>query len=282
MLIPIEAHLLRLVDKFRSNGAIRMTDQLLDISPLKSLEIQLRKSFQFGFSPLSAVCHHLLSGGGQRQAPHDHIPHVPSLGIEHGETVKLGLHPEIKHFRMSLQNHALVQPQWPHPISSHEPQLVTDHEGEIMQIARAEDDGIHILTGSILEMASPAIRIQPLEKGHFFDRLRPVTAARRVAAVGYGDRSSTEFVALAGNVLGRVTAPDEQHIHAFELTHIPDIMSMQQAPLEGIQPLELRHVWGREVAYGNHNVIEFLAVNIRLCASRVVILDCHCEFGCVL
>jgi len=77
------------------------------------------------------------------------------------------------------------------------------HEREVMQVAGAKNDGVHIGGRTVFEGAG--IRLDILQQRHFFDVVGPLVACRSTCWPGVvrdGDRLAAVLPALRGDVLG--------------------------------------------------------------------------------
>ena len=157
---------------------------------------------------------------GQLDAAHDDVAGVPGLSIEHVECVELVLHADVEELRVLFPHHALIEAQRPHPVRRLEAQIIGE-EGEMMQIARAQDYRIDFLRGPILEISG--LVLEPLKQRMLLEILRPVEA-HRLRAVARGDRFRPIFPALRADILGRIAAPDDEHVLALEFERVAEVM----------------------------------------------------------
>ena len=101
------------------------------------------------------------------------------------------------------------------------------------------------------------LALDPLQQRpllEFSGQLKPIG----LGAIAGGDRAGAIFVALGADVLGGVAAADDQDVLALELERVAEIMGMQNAAVEGLETLEIRHVGRREMAGGDDDIVELL------------------------
>ena len=127
----------------------------------------------------------------------------------------------------------------------------------MVQIAGAQDDGVDILGGAVLEVRGLADDL--LQQRHLLPVLRPFEA-HRLGAVAGGDRFGAVFVALRADVLGRIGAADDQDVLALEFHGVAEIMAVQDAAVEGREALEIGHVGHREMPGGDDDIVELFRI----------------------
>src|SRR5690606_874050 len=130
----------------------------------------------------------------------------PGLRIEHVEREVLILHAQVDQLGIRVKEHALVQVVRIQAVVSLQAQIVRQKR-KVKQVARTHDDSVEPLAGAILEVRHVAV--QPDQQWALFYALWPVIP-KRVSAMTQGNRLRTIFVTLGSDVLGRVTATDQQ------------------------------------------------------------------------
>ena len=252
-LLPLEERLVGAVDV--EAGVVGVRDQLADIVALVADRAVVVLDRVLPRLPVGHVGGAGLAVRHRDPAEHD-VAHVPGLGVEHVERVPLVLHAEIEQLRIVDPDHALVEIRGRQPVGRLEAQL-RRHEGEMVQIAGAQDDGVDIRRGAVLEGAG--VSLHPLQERHLLPVVRPVIAHRRGPVAG-GDRLAAVFPALRADILGRVAGADDQDVLVLEFHGVAKIVGMQDPAVEVVEAVEMRHVGGREMTRRDDDVVEILAV----------------------
>mmetsp|Transcript_104190 Transcript_104190/g.261260 ORF Transcript_104190/g.261260 Transcript_104190/m.261260 type:complete len:244 (+) Transcript_104190:559-1290(+) len=138
------------------------------------------------------------------------------------------------------------------------------HEGEVVLVASAHDDGIHLGRRAILEGA-----LAPLDLGEEWHRGEVVwpMESHRCGAIRTRHAFHTVLVALGGDVLGRVRGADHENVLPGELLRRAEIVRMHHATLECLETSKRRHVRRREVACATCDVVE-LFDSLLACGRR--------------
>jgi len=135
-----------------------------------------------------------------------------------------------------------------------------------MQVPGAQDDRVDVLLGAVLEGAGLVLDL--LQQRNLLPVFRPIERRGR-RAVAERDRLGTVLVTLRADVLGRIAAPDDQDVLALEFEGVAEIVRVQHPAVEPFEPLKVRHVRGREMAGGDHHVVElFRGTGVRLQVLR--------------
>ena len=130
-----------------------------------------------------------------------------------------------------------------------------------MLVAGAEDDGVNLLGGTILEMGR--LVDQLLQQRAFFEVRRPFEA-HGFGAVSGGHRARAIFPALGADVFGGIAAAHDQNVLALEFQGIAEIMGVHDATIEGGDALEEGNLRSGEVAGGYDHMIKFLGIHLVL------------------
>ena len=126
-----------------------------------------------------------------------------------------------------------------------------------MEIAGAEDDRIDLLRPAALEVGR--LVLDPLDDGDLLPVARPLEA-HGLGPIAVGDRLGAVLVALRADVFGGIAGAEDQQILVDELQGVPEIVGMEDAPVEAAEALVLGHVRRREVTAGDDDVVELLGV----------------------
>ena len=197
-----------------------------------------------------------------------HAPRHP-LGLhhEHGERVSLVLHAHVEQPAAAVPL-SFAGPR--HPLQAavqvgRVEQVVAfqahafRHEGEVVLVSRAQDDGVELRRGVVRENAIASVHFCQQRK--FLEALGPLERHQGVSG-GKSDAFCFALVALKSDVVGAPARTDDQNPSVFELVRAAKVVGVQNSPGKSVKPLETGRVRRGIMAGGDHNVVKSFRNNI--------------------
>mmetsp|Transcript_32943 Transcript_32943/g.95077 ORF Transcript_32943/g.95077 Transcript_32943/m.95077 type:complete len:386 (+) Transcript_32943:555-1712(+) len=218
----------------------------------------------------------LLGRTGHFDAAHNDVTSVVRLHVDHREGECLVLSADVEELVVLLPHDTLVEIGRVEIVRRFQPQGL-GQERIMVQVARAEDDGVRLEGRSIDEVHSLALNALYIRP--FVDVSRPyiLTPLRAIA-----HRRACRAVLDAGDsdVFARVVIPNAQNMLPLHLLGVLEILAVQHLAREALQALYLGEAWEPVVTcaheeevgrvYGGRSGGEVMDLDTKLTSGRIV------------